>query len=170
MTTTTNEVDLALALPDATEAGHVAAWRLPTQDGPAEVTAAFLGLGSSRTGDHRGHPPGTVQPRRPRGVDRREWKNCGACRWSELRIFKDEDTGVYLVHTVGRSLAEDERTLAWLAWAATPEDLYRTLQERPGGAYRAAKLSVPALQALEMAAGYDQRLYRQLVERNTPPS
>jgi hypothetical protein len=159
------EASEELQLPDVADAGTSATWTLPTQDGNREVTATFLGLGTSRMGDHRGHAPGTVQRRRPRDVDRRDWSNCGACRWSELRIFKGEDEDVYYVHTVGRSLAEGEKTLSWLAWAANPQDLYRTLQERPGGQVRSARMSVPAMQALEMAAGYDQRLYRQLVQR-----
>jgi hypothetical protein len=163
---TTAAVGEELVLPDVADAGTSSTWVLPTQDGDREVTATFIGLGTSRMGDHRGHEPGTVQPRRPTHVDRRDWTNCGACRWSELRIFRDEDAGVYLVHTVGRSLAEGERTLSWLAWADSPQNLFRTLQERPGGRQRSARLSVPATQALEMAAGYDQRLYELLVRRN----
>lgn len=168
MADTVAAVEEELALPDVTDAGTSQTWVLPTQDGDREVTGTFLGMGTSRMGDHRGHEPGTVQPRRPASVDKRDWTNCGACRWSELRIFAGADDDVYYVHTVGRSLAPNERTLSWLAWAATPQDLFRTLQERPGGRHRSARLSVPAMQALEMASGHDQRLYRLLVERNIP--
>jgi hypothetical protein len=155
-----------VTLPSVDDAGSTAEWPLRTDSGVENVLATFLGLGTSRSGDHRGHAPGTVQPRRPKHVRRHEWSNCHACRWTEVRIFKSEQDGVFLVYTVGRSLAADEGMRTTLAWASTPADLFEALQIRPDGMRQRARLSVPATQALEMAAGHDQRLYRELVQRN----
>ena len=127
--------------------GERAEWKIPGNDGsPLVFSGIFLALSSSHSNTHsiRAHPNEEKIP-----VQR-----CSACRWSEFRLFREDDRGKYpyLILFTGMSIVPNEKTRHRVADILTAREVIENLTTRRGGA---AYLSVPAARLLAQAAEID---------------
>jgi hypothetical protein len=181
-------------LPDASLAGQVRRWFLPVNPDarggrrdaasrPADTDveyyqpyARFLGLGTSHTETHRDHPGRFVE----RGT------RCNACRWFEVRIFREVllpdgvasieelsaadasrvQLGEYVIHSSGMSIVDGEVTFFRYETTRSPYmviELMTTRQTTDRGPE--AFLAKPAAHALAEAAEFDVALRDAYVNR-----
>jgi len=132
--------------------GESGSWELPVTDSdPITLKGKYLGMSSSFRRKHRmeAHKGGAqwVAP----GV----W--CSACRWTEFRIFKEDDDEAlpYLLHKTGRSAVPGE--VSWHSFEEMlgAEGLIESLTTRRKGS---AFLSIPAGRVLTQAIAFDKLL------------
>lgn len=133
--------------------GEQGKWKLPVDGGFEEVDGTYLGMSSSRSPRHftRSHPDGIDKPP-SKGA------RCSACRWSEFRIFREEENGTpisrpYLVHITGGSVVPGETSRCRIEDMLTGPEVIEILTTRRD---RMAYLSVPAGDVLAQAAGIDR--------------
>lgn len=184
-------------LPAVQDAGEVRRWFLPTPndptiaarvvvlDEPADADAdestyvvayaRFLGMGTSYAATHSGH--------RSRFVARGE--RCNACRWFEVRVFRelllpdgvatlnqledprDARLGDYVIHSTGMSIVDDEQPLYQCKTTASPYtviELLTTRRAKPGQTAEVF-LAKPAARALAEASANDEQLADAYVNR-----
>lgn len=78
---------------------------IETPSGPERFRGELLGEGTSVRGWHS-HSGDVV----PAGRDANGRKfQCQACRWQEVYIYMDLDTGKFIVHTIGRTTVPGEQ-------------------------------------------------------------
>lgn len=132
--------------------GTSGVWVLPVPNGEIELTGVFLGVSSLRAEKHAlwAHKNGPEDP--PTG-------RCGRCRWSEFRIFREEDEGKpidnkpYFVHFSGMSVVPGETARHRVVDLLTAREVVEVLTTRKFGK---AYLSAPAGRALAQAASFDE--------------
>lgn len=140
--------DIRHELPDRDEHGDRATWIFKDRDGVEHViTGAFLGMGSTFRPEHKGHPGAEWAPQ---GV------HCSTCRWTELRIFRDADTRLYVVKC-GASDIPGERDLISVSAVDTPFELVESLTTVDRNTRRTV-LPMPARRALAQASNHDSRV------------
>lgn len=139
--------------------GETADWTIPTVDGkPLTFSGTFLGFSSSYSDihDRRAHPGGLEQNPIPVLGPFRKPLRCSACRWSEFRIFKEDDESVsrypYLIHFTGRSELIGEEARYRISDLLTARGVIEELTTRRGGS---VYLSIPAASLLAQAAEID---------------
>jgi hypothetical protein len=86
--------------PQSDEAGETDVWDLPTAGGSLVVNARFLGVATSQQKVHS-HP----------GEYPADDRKCARCRWFEPRIFREVESGRYILYTIGCSDIPGERDL-----------------------------------------------------------
>lgn len=102
-------------LPQQNQVGNTRIWELPKcENTTMTLNLTLLGMGSSQTQTHDGHPASKYQKRGLR---------CSACRWFEARIFRDPETGRYMAHRVGMSIVPGETPHPAYSWHDTEEDV-----------------------------------------------
>jgi hypothetical protein len=177
----------SLLLPPAEDAGQIRRWYLPLTVGEDEVEggldyyrtfARFLGMGTSHAPEHQPHPDRFVK----RG------ERCNACRWFEVRIFRevrppdDADlpadwsvrpdvlrratAGDYVLHTTGMSVVDGEVPLYKHEVTASSFSVVEYLTTRRVGTQGPeAFLARPSARALAEAAEYDVGLRDAYINR-----
>jgi hypothetical protein len=167
--------DFVDLLPDASEAGEVRRWFLPTnaEDDPGHLDplpfyGRFLGMGTSNTARHTDHDGRFVR----RGT------RCNACRWYEARIFRevllpegiaeladlddptDAKLGEYLIHSAGMSIVPGEVPLFRYETTRSPASVIeRMTTRRTTDGQPVAFLAKPSAYALAEAVLYDRALH-----------
>lgn len=135
-------------LPGKDRDGQHGVWELTDQHGAAHrIDGQFLGMGSSHRPDHKGHASGVSAPR---GV------HCSTCRWTEVRLFQDQD-GTYLVVNCGASDVPGERDLIKVTRVRTPFEVVESLTALDRGSRRPS-LTFPSRRALAQAASHSAGL------------
>lgn len=151
----TNEEVEEAVLPEVEDVGLQRDWILPNNDGSStvELNGKLLGVSSSHWDRHVGHKPEEyVAP-----GDR-----CGACRWFEVRIFRDQDNKQYMIHYAGRSIIPEEKTRSRYEWLNGAHAVLESLTtRRVAGVY----LTPPAARVLAQAAGQDKALEEVWINR-----
>lgn len=123
-------------------------WKIPGKEDTLSFSGTFLAFSSSHSQTHsiRAHPNKETIP-----IER-----CSACRWSEFRLFKEDDREKtrwpYLIHFTGKSILPGEQTRFRIADILTAREVIENLTTRRGGS---AYLSVPAAKLLAQAAEID---------------
>lgn len=174
-------------LPDIDQAGDVQTWYLPVKGSSTDpldtsdvdvyrTYARFLGMGSSRTSVHQNHP-------RTRYVRRGD--RCNACRWFEIRIFRELELppgvesiervldpaqvrlGNYIMHSSGMSIVDGEVPLMRYEATASPFQVIESMTTRRVTTESGPQvyLAKPAARALAEASGYDQQLADAYINR-----
>lgn len=178
-----------LLLPPAEDAGQVRRWYLPltvTED-EAEggldyhrTFARFLGMGTSHAPEHQPHPGRFV----------RRGDRCNACRWFEVRIFREvrppadvdpasdwsatagpdvlrrSTAGDYVLHTTGMSVVDGEVPLYKHEVTGSSFSVVEFLTTRRVGVQGPeAFLARPSARALAEAAEYDAGLREAYINR-----
>jgi hypothetical protein len=139
--------------PTASDVGLIEDWVLPLDDfEDGEVLrfrAKFLGLSTSEQLQHRNHEPGAAYARP--GI------RCGACRWFEPRLFR-EDRGArrYLLYLTGQTIVPREDIRYRYEWLTSATDVIGQLLTHRGSG--PGTLSPPALKMLAEAIGHDDEL------------
>lgn len=178
-------------LPAVDDAGDVRRWFLPIQ-GTASLEdrndadfiatyARFLGMGSSFTVDHTGH-----RFRRPIPSEFvRRGERCNACRWFEVRVFRelilpagvtsirqltepsDVDLGEYILHYAGMSIVTGEIPFYRYETTASPYTVIESMTTRRNTPDRGSEvfLAKPAARALAEASANDRQLADAYVNR-----
>ena len=90
---------------------------------PVTFRGVLLASASSHQDEHRHR--GDYAPKR--------WP-CGACRWFEVALYRVVDDQqpherVYMVHTRGMTIVDDEIIYARAAWAETPYEILQLLTQ-----------------------------------------
>jgi hypothetical protein len=172
-------------LPAIDDAGEVRRWFLPIQ-GTASLEdrndadfiatyARFLGMGSSYTREHTRHTTRYV----------RRGERCNACRWFEVRVFRelimppgiesldqltdpsDVDLGEYVLHYAGMSIVDDEVPFFRHETTASPYTVIESMTTRRNTPDRGSEvfLAKPAARALAEASANDRQLADAYVNR-----
>lgn len=140
--------DIRNELPEADEHGDRATWVFADRDGNVHtIKGTFLGMGSSHRPEHKGHPDTKWGPQ---GV------HCSTCRWTETRIFRAEDTRLYVVNC-GASDVPGERDLIRVSFVETPFELVESLTTVDRRT-RTTVLPMPARRALAAATSHDAQV------------
>jgi hypothetical protein len=112
-----------------------------------EFEGRLLAESTSQHSEHSTliHAPGEFAPQRTR---------CSACRWLEVRIYANEDSG-WVVQTVGRSIVPGEEDRHRVHFCSTPRQTIAALTHTRGD-----NVFLPnvAKRALDLAADLDHRL------------
>lgn len=124
-----------LPLPD--QLGDSLTWEIPNEGATVKIKARFIGMGSSRSAYHKGHPPNTFAEQ---GV------KCQGCRWMEIRIFDDGDT--FTVSYMGASAVPGETDRTWYVTTDSEDGLVDLLS---GDGHSGRFFSKPARLAIESA-------------------
>lgn len=138
--------------------GSRGAWKISGKDGKAVAfSGTFLGFSSSQSETHsnRAHPGGIKKTPTPVLDYDGKSMRCSACRWSEFRLFKEEDGDAllpYLVHFTGMSTVLGEETRYRIQDYLTALEVIEVLTTRRGGN---VYLSIPAARLLAQAAAID---------------
>lgn len=134
-------------LPGPDDVGTNGTWRLPSPDGtdryPVVVAGRLLGMSSSQRSDHNErvrHVNGFA----PVGV------HCSTCRWTEIRILRDEFA--YVILKAGRTIVPGETDRFNLVRVRTAYEVVESLTSRAAGA---AYLTRRPAMALAQGAAYD---------------
>lgn len=130
-------------------------WSLTDRDGSAVTfEGSLLGTGTSFQSEHS--HVGDVPERGTR---------CSACRWFDVSIFEstDEDTAMYVVYTVGRSIVPGESDRPKIAWTDSAYEIVELLTTRKDDVPRVPK---PSLRALAQASQYDEDIAEACQRRN----
>jgi hypothetical protein len=178
---------ISLSVPNYERIGDVGRWYLPLpsrdDDGDMEyyrTVARFVGFGSSWTDNHWGHREEFV----PRG------SRCNACRWFEIRIFRELDVdpatvstdadvvqlfrdatdahelGDYVVYKSGMSVVPDEIPYCRYDKISSPFEVVEALTTRrhtDNGPQ--AFITKPSAMALASGARFDVELADAYVNR-----
>jgi hypothetical protein len=137
--------DIRNELPEPDEHGDMATWVFQDRDGIEHtITGAFLGMGSTYRPEHKGHP---ATEWAPRGV------HCSTCRWTELRLFRADDTRLYVVKC-GASDIPTERDLVSVSAVDTPFELVESLTTTDRHTHQRV-LPMPARRVLAQASSHD---------------
>lgn len=175
-----------LQLPSYRDIGQTRKWFLPLQaeDDYYITVARYIGYGSSHTENHWDHT-GPYIERNPNST----WPRCNACRWFEIRIFREigedvkidpdgdlnreyataveaDQLGSYIVHKVGMSIVPDEVPLCRYDEIRSPYEVVEALttrQVRNEGAR--AFITKPSAMALASGAQFDADLADAYVNR-----
>jgi len=139
--------------------GEKGDWEIPGSEDTLSFSGTFLAFSSSRKmiHDSRAHPGGTEKNPIPiMGHDGKPIR-CSACRWSEFRLFKEDEKGIgarwpYIIHFTGMSIVPGEHTRFRIVDILTAREVIENLTTRRGGS---AYLSVPAARLLAQAAEID---------------
>ena len=140
--------------------GERGTWTIPSEDGQEiSFSGLFLAFSSSHSDTHhfRAHPEGIEKNPIPILDSDGKSMRCSACRWSEFRIFKEEDQRVglwpYLIHYAGLSSIPGEVTrYRPVKELLTAREVIEELTTRKGDSVR---LSIPAAKLLAQAAEID---------------
>lgn len=152
----TDITDLADRLPDESQVGKTASWRIVSGDFFLELNATFLGVSTSYV-DRHNHPTS-----RPARQDER----CRACRWFEPRIFRElGGQRRYLVHRTGKSNVPGEVSYTSHVWVFGAHEVIEVLTTRRNGQHSLPYLTHPAARVLAQAASYDSDLSDAYVNR-----
>lgn len=178
---------ISLALPDYQRLGDVERWflPLPSRDDTEEDTyyrtiGRFVGFGSSWTDNHWGHREEFV----PRG------SRCNACRWFEIRIFRELDVdpsdvpvgtdlerlfvdarragnlGDYIVYKAGMSAVPNEIPYCRYDKISSPFEVVEALTtRRHTDSGPQAFITKPSAMALASGARFDVELEDAYVNR-----
>lgn len=157
-------VNDAVNLPSVDRIGSKDNWNLRIPQIGDELrsikfTGKFLGLGSSRRAFHSGHA----------GVyaNAALKERCSACRWFEVRIFKNNE-GWYLVYRLGRTSVPGEDNRISYEWVPSSYEVVEVLTSRYHANGRTVtELTGPAARVLAQAAAYDDDLRDAYVDRAT---
>lgn len=171
-----------LQLPSRHELGHTRRWFLPLQEEDYYITVArFIGFGTSHTDNHWDHPVGEYV-----GVDASgKPKRCNACRWFEIRIFREfadgftvpsnaephelsrlyaeafqeDQLGDYVVYKVGASIVPGEVPYCRYDLISSPHEVVESLTVRKvdDGGPRTF-ITKPSAVALSSGAKFDEEL------------
>lgn len=142
-------------LPRADDLGVEDTWTLLTERGEIEIRAVFLGFGSSQRTDHWpvAHPNGGYESD-PVPVAR-----CRACRWYELRIFRELDGEQrYFNYHIGVSIVPGEKNRHSYRYLASAHDVIDDLATRRHESAQDGTVALPAAQALDDAIEFDDGL------------
>lgn len=140
--------DIRHELPEPEDHGDKATWIFQDRDDKQHtITGCFLGMGTSYRPEHKGH---RGEEWAPQGV------HCSTCRWTEVRLFRSEDTRLYVVNC-GASDLPEERDLIKVSSVATPFELVEFLTTTDRRTQRTV-LPMPARRALAMAAMHDPQV------------
>jgi hypothetical protein len=132
-------------LPESEDHGRRGVWLITDQNGKAhQIAGHFLGMGSSYRPEHKGHPGAEWAPR---------GTHCSTCRWTEIRIFRDDAGTLYTVNC-GASEVPGERDLIRVNRVGTPFELVESLTT-VDRVTRQPVLNFPARHALAQAASHD---------------
>jgi hypothetical protein len=179
---------IALSVPNYQQLGEVSRWYLPLpnrddEDGDMEyyrTVARFVGFGTSWTDNHWGHRERFV----PRG------NRCNACRWFEIRIFRELDIeptdvapnadlerqfrdaeragelGDYVVYKAGMSIVPDEIPYVRYDKISSPFEVVEALTtRRHTDSGPQAFITKPSAMALASGARFDVELADAYVNR-----
>jgi len=148
----------ALHLPDSDDAGREGIWAIYFADNtaPREVSAKFLGLGSSHRVAHTEH----VDFGEPFA---RAGERCRACRWFETRIYWLPEMRRYLIYNVGQTVVPNESLRYKAELVVSPFEVVEVLTTRRGSGD--PFLSPPAAHALAMGANFDEGIREAYVNR-----
>src|SRR3990170_6008451 len=171
---------ISMQLPNYHDVGEARKWFLPLPPAagdPGETeyyvtVARFIGFSSSHTDNHWGHREEYV----PSG------SRCNACRWFELRIFRELDVdpddfttesdpveyelGDYVVYKAGMSVVPGEVPLCRYDTISSPHEVIEALttrQVRDDGPR--VFITKPSALALASAAQHDAELESAYVNR-----
>lgn len=153
-------------LPDADQVGLLKLWRLPLdhqEDSDyLEFNGVFLGVSTSRREYHSRHVPGTLPP---------TGQNCSACRWFELRLFRNDDEGRYISLYIGESILPGETPRYRAETIVSAYELIEVLTTvyTDVEGMRHQRLSHVARRALAQAAGHDEAI-RQAYDARIQPT
>lgn len=175
-----------LQLPSYRDIGQTRQWFLPLQaeDDYYITVARYIGYGSSHTQNHWDHT-GPYIDRNPDG----SWPRCNACRWFEIRIFRelgddvelddatdlnheyvaaleDDNLGNYIVHKVGMSMVPGEVPLCRYDVISSPYEVVEALTTRQiRDAGPRTFITKPSAMALASGAQFDEELEEAYVNR-----
>ncbi len=131
--------------------GEKGSWTIPgINRSPLDFSGLFLGFSTSHVQGHSrlAHPKGVGLPV--------PGQRCSACRWSEFRIFREDNESTlrypYLIHFTGRSEVPGEETRYRIEDMLTAREVIEKLTTRKGGS---VYLSIPAASLLAQAAEID---------------
>lgn len=101
-------------LPEADEAPLRGVWTVVGQDRRSHrIQGRFLGLGTTHRPEHKGH---TDKPFAPQGV------HCSTCRWTEIRLFRDEAEDAFVIVSIGASEVPGEKDLIRVTRCVTADE------------------------------------------------
>ena len=141
----------------ADEAGTAGHWTFVDLSGRyTKLQGVFLGTGSSYKRDHMFHKGREYADKKER---------CSRCRWIEVRIFREDDTGRYLVVTRGASVVPGETDRVTCSLVHGPFQAVEALITRNEGIGEQPYLIKPAAMALAQAAQYDDAVKEAYVNR-----
>ncbi len=139
--------EVTAVLPGVDEVGSEGTWALVSQDGVQQIiTGEFLGLGSSWRDQHKPNTPHT-EGYAAKG------DYCSHCRWTELRIFGDDDA--YWIVSRGASIVPGERDLISFDRALVGMEVVERLRTRRDNR---EFFTHPASIALSQAAQFDAEI------------
>lgn len=144
--------------PQPDEAGEHDTWVLPLLDGELEITGTFIGVASARQDKHSHSGPAAPPETR-----------CPACRWYEPRVFRIDETGKYLLYTLGCSDIPGETDIPRYRYAANAHEVIfnmATQHEESGTRF----LTTPARLMFRMAANHDPDIAEALTSGGWIPS
>ncbi len=132
-------------LPGPDAVGSTGQWTLPSPDssGRSVVTGRFLGMASSQRTDHN---------KRARHVDgfAPVHVHCSTCRWTEIRVFREESG--YVILRAGRTIVPGEVDRFPLSRVRTAYEVVELLTTRVDGV---ASLTRQPAMALAQCAAHD---------------
>lgn len=149
---TVSQAEAVHDMPDRSETGFEGPWRIATKEfdrtgGTYSFNGIFLGIGSSQKGGHE-HPPDEFP--------KNQGEKCGACRWTEVRLYRLEGAKLrYIVHVAGRSSIPGERQYYKIEYVDEPELVVMTLTTRRGGQPHIGHVGMAVLQR---AADFDDEI------------
>jgi hypothetical protein len=131
-----------------------------------EFTGRVLGLASGQRSYHLPHRDEFAAP----------GERCGACRWTEVTIYKrrlvdgfseqvDESVWAYVVHTVGRSVVPGEVDLPKVVETSSPYEVVEALTVRRSGPRGEVFMPPQHLRALSAAAQWDDGIRDAYINR-----
>lgn len=149
------QVDPEPVLPGLRLVGKNTRWILPVYDEHIEVQGDFIAFASAKgPHDFQIHSPGKFAP---------SGQRCRGCRWSEIRIFREEPNPErYLIHMTMNSTVPNEPIRTRYEWASNGENVVAHLAIRGTNNY-----TVPAQIALTQASGYDQEIEEAWINAQT---
>lgn len=151
-------------LPDRDDVGIIDVWEISSKGSVVEFNGKFIAFASSGWDSHNPnvHGPGEFAPRpgpKRRFVQRDDappTPKCPACRWFEVRIFREYEgkkPGRYIVHKTGMTIVPGEIPFTGHEWFPAATDVLEALTIRPSRGE--PFITRQSAQAMAMAAGQD---------------
>lgn len=154
--------------PDFELVGTVANWILPLDDfvdgKTTNFQGQFIGYGSSHRHSHINHDT-KENEFAEKGV------TCSACRWFEVRIFRDNNQNKFLLYTTGESAIPKEQPRYRSEWITSPYEIIESLTtvrshiNNDGHRTQQTILSYAARKALSQAIYYNTELQEAYLAR-----